>query len=91
MSSTRPRIGTALAVTMGWVEECTMLRQCAWCGQSLGMAEPLDDPRVTHGICLACAEHVLEEHRQTCVVCRVVSAETVSLPDRRRETVVIAD
>jgi len=28
--------------------------QCAWCGKDLGEKEPLDDGRVTHGICQEC-------------------------------------
>jgi hypothetical protein len=31
-----------------------MERQCAWCGRGLGRVPPLDDDRVSHGICAAC-------------------------------------
>jgi len=34
---------------------------CSYCRSDLGEREPLDDPRVTHGMCDACAEHF---HRQ---------------------------
>jgi hypothetical protein len=27
---------------------------CAWCGTFQCRIEPLDDPRVSHGICLEC-------------------------------------
>jgi hypothetical protein len=33
-----------------------MKRYCAWCRLDMGRKEPLDDPRVTHGICQACGE-----------------------------------
>jgi len=42
-----------------------MLRRCAWCGLVLGQSEPLDEGGVTHGICLPCADRMLEEFRQT--------------------------
>lgn len=31
-----------------------MIRECAWCKRILGEKEPLDDPKVTHGICENC-------------------------------------
>jgi len=31
-----------------------MKKACAWCGQPQGEVEPLDDRRVTHGICPSC-------------------------------------
>ena len=31
-----------------------MIIQCAWCGEEMGEKEPLDDPRITHGICEGC-------------------------------------
>ena len=31
-----------------------MLIQCAWCGEEMGEKEPLDDERITHGICEEC-------------------------------------
>ena len=33
-----------------------MKRVCAWCNADLGEREPLDDLRVTHGICGVCAD-----------------------------------
>jgi hypothetical protein len=42
-----------------------MLRRCAWCRLILGQSEPLDEAGVTHGICLPCADRMLEEFRQT--------------------------
>jgi hypothetical protein len=41
-----------------------MLRRCAWCGLVLGLSEPIDEGGVTHGMCLPCAERMLEEARQ---------------------------
>jgi hypothetical protein len=31
-----------------------MTRQCPWCGRPMGRVPPLDDARVSHGICPAC-------------------------------------
>jgi hypothetical protein len=31
-----------------------MICQCAWCRRRTGHVPPLDDTRVTHGICPAC-------------------------------------
>ena len=40
-----------------------MTRVCSWCGKSMGEKEPLEDKRITHGICGACEQLVLEaEH-----------------------------
>ena len=36
-----------------------MRRKCGWCGVGMGRSEPLDDERLTHGICLACSERML--------------------------------
>jgi hypothetical protein len=44
---------------------CVVLRRCAWCGLILGRSEPLDEGGVTHGICLPCSDHLLEEFRQS--------------------------
>jgi hypothetical protein len=41
-----------------------MLRRCDWCGLVLGQSKPLDEAGVTHGICLPCADRMLEEFRQ---------------------------
>lgn len=38
-----------------------MLRRCAWCGQTMGRSEPLDDESETHGICPPCGVGVVEE------------------------------
>jgi hypothetical protein len=37
-----------------------MTRMCAWCGNKLGQAAPLDDASVTHGICLTCSLRLLK-------------------------------
>ena len=36
-----------------------MKRYCAWCRLDMGRKEPLDDPRVTHGICQVCGEGMI--------------------------------
>ena len=36
-----------------------MTRMCAWCGNKLGQAAPLEDSTVTHGICSTCSLHLL--------------------------------
>lgn len=33
-----------------------MIRICAWCKAWLGQKEPLEDKRVTHGICQECLD-----------------------------------
>jgi hypothetical protein len=33
-----------------------MQRRCAWCGVDMGRKEPLDDDRVTHGLCPPCSK-----------------------------------
>jgi len=38
-----------------------MIRRCAWCGKDMGEKEPLDDQRVTHGICQECLKKELRE------------------------------
>jgi hypothetical protein len=37
-----------------------MRRECAWCGLAMGVKEPLDDERITHGICCLCSEVLTE-------------------------------
>ena len=37
-----------------------MTRVCSWCGKSMGEKEPLEDKRITNGICGACQSLVLE-------------------------------
>lgn len=31
-----------------------MIKRCSWCQGVYGTKPPLDDPRVTYGICLGC-------------------------------------
>lgn len=38
-----------------------MKRICAWCQRELGEVAPLDDPRVTHGICAECSARRLDD------------------------------
>ncbi len=38
-----------------------MFRKCAWCQKDLGEIEPLDDKRVTHGICGPCSISEMEK------------------------------
>jgi hypothetical protein len=38
-----------------------MTRVCAWCNCVIGCKPPLEDADVTHGICLACLQALLEE------------------------------
>jgi hypothetical protein len=56
----------------------------------MGLSEPLDDASVTHGICPACSQRLLEEFRRTHPACVAVADEMDSLPDWRRETVTSA-
>ena len=37
---------------------------CAWCKEPIGEKEPLNDPRITHGICNDCKEEVKEQNKQ---------------------------
>lgn len=39
-----------------------MLVKCAWCGADKGEIEPLEDKRVSHGICIPCKEKYLGEY-----------------------------
>lgn len=39
-------------------EALAMIRICAWCSRFLGEIPPLDDDRLTHGICDACVSAV---------------------------------
>jgi hypothetical protein len=34
---------------------------CAWCGEDLGEKDPLDDKRISHGICPECKTDLLGE------------------------------
>ena len=34
---------------------------CAWCQKGLGEKEPLEDVKVSHGICPSCSEAVMME------------------------------
>jgi hypothetical protein len=36
-----------------------MTRECAWCRECLGQVAPLEDSRLTHGICAACGRRLL--------------------------------
>jgi hypothetical protein len=38
-----------------------MTRQCAWCKKSLGEKAPMEDERITHGICLGCRQKLLRD------------------------------
>lgn len=38
-----------------------MKRVCAWCEKRLPDVEPLDDERLTHGMCEKCAKRIKEE------------------------------
>ena len=33
-----------------------MIRICAWCKRPMGEKEPLDDKRITHGMCEKCSD-----------------------------------
>lgn len=33
-----------------------MLVICAWCGEPMGVKEPMEDKSTTHGICAECAK-----------------------------------
>ena len=33
-----------------------MIRWCSWCDKKLGEIEPLEDKRITHGICKECRD-----------------------------------
>ena len=37
-----------------------MIRQCAWCNKNMGEVEPLEDKRITHGICPDCYETIMQ-------------------------------
>jgi len=37
---------------------------CAWCKKELGEKEPLDDPRISHGICEECKQKMQQELKQ---------------------------
>jgi hypothetical protein len=54
-----------------------------------GVVGTLDDARVTHGICLPCAERLLEEYRRTRPDC-AAAAELDSLLDWGKDTVACA-
>ena len=51
-----------------------MIKQCAWCGDYMGEIEPLDDKRITHGICAYCSAKVsneIEEEVNRCPSCHI--------------------
>jgi hypothetical protein len=37
-----------------------MTRYCSWCGMYIGFKSPLNDPSISHGICLRCSQQVIE-------------------------------
>lgn len=37
---------------------CFLQLVCAWCGADLGQKEPIEDKRVSHGICKSCEAKV---------------------------------
>jgi len=41
-----------------------MIVICAWCKRALGMKEPMEDERITHGICLECQVKLLSEAKK---------------------------
>lgn len=38
-----------------------MIRQCAWCLKMMGEVAPLQDKRITHGMCEECNVQVLKK------------------------------
>lgn len=53
---------------------------CAWCNKDLGQKEPLEETKVSHGICPICMESLL---RQENVVLSVPSLGAISIHDRQ--------
>lgn len=41
-----------------------MIRVCAWCKKELGEKEPLEDKRITHGMCEECLEALHEDEEK---------------------------
>ena len=41
-----------------------MTSYCSWCGLYMGLKSPIDDPSVSHGICLLCSREVIEAARR---------------------------
>ena len=41
-----------------------MIRECAWCNKNMGEIAPIEDKRITHGICPECLKSQLEEARK---------------------------
>jgi len=37
---------------------------CAWCKKSLGEKEPIDDKRISHGICDDCKKDIRQENEK---------------------------
>jgi len=51
-------------VILSWDSvEYAVIRVCAWCSVFLGVKAPLQDWRVTHGICERCRAHVESGHQ----------------------------
>lgn len=38
-----------------------MILVCSWCDREMGQKEPLEDCRITHGICVACYRETLAD------------------------------
>lgn len=38
-----------------------MVIQCARCKKVIGVKTPFNDPRVSHGLCIACYEQTIKE------------------------------
>ena len=53
--------GEALARTLGELGGCQVIVICAWCKRVLGMKEPVEDERITHGICSECQLKLIRE------------------------------
>jgi hypothetical protein len=43
---------------------CIMTRYCSWCGLYMGLKSPIDDPSISHGICLKCCGEVIDEAKR---------------------------
>ena len=56
--------GEALAGAMGEPGGSEMIIICAWCQRLLGKKEPVEDERITHGICLECQVKLLLEAKK---------------------------
>jgi hypothetical protein len=41
-----------------------MTRYCSYCGMYIGFKSPLNDPSISHGICLRCSQQVIAAKRK---------------------------